>query len=308
MNKKFFPIYLLLFLALSFSSCKETLVRTGIGFERWKSGLEKKEIKVEPWNWVYLQGGEGKEKILMVHGFGGDKDNWTRFSKWITPEYTVIAVDLPGFGENDRIAKEDYTISSQVKRLDEFVTKLGWEKFHIVGNSMGGGISGLYAAAYPDKVLSLGLFAPSGVNSPEKSELSKNLEKGKNNLVATNAEEFQELMKFIFVTPPPPPPPIPSFLASYFAERAVKNSEFNAYIFKQIRSTGFPLQENMGKIKAKTFILWGDTDRVLSVSGASVLEKGILGSKKVILKDMGHVPMLERPEEVANSYKEFLVK
>ncbi|GBF37360.1 alpha/beta fold hydrolase [Leptospira johnsonii] len=303
MNRKFFPIYIfLIFFGLTY--CSETLVKTGIGYERWKSGLEKKQTKIEPWNWVYLEGGEGSEKILMVHGFGGDKDNWTRFSKWLTPAYTVVAVDLPGFGENERIADQDYNIAQQVKRLDEFIVKLGWEKFHIVGNSMGGAISGVYAATYPQKILSLGLFAPSGVNSPEKSELSKNLEKGKNNLVATNAEEFQELMKFIFVIPPP----IPSFLASYFAERAVKNSEFNKYIFKQIRSTGFPLQENMNKIQAKTLILWGDTDRVLSVSGAQVLEKGIAGSKKVILKDMGHVPMLERPEEVANTYKEFLVK
>lgn len=303
MNRKFFPIYILLiFFGLTY--CSETLVKTGIGYERWKSGLQKKQTKLEPWNWVYLEGGEGSEKILMVHGFGGDKDNWTRFSKWLTPTYTVVAVDLPGFGENNRIADQDYNIAQQVKRLDEFVATLGWEKFHIVGNSMGGAISGVYAATYPQKILSLGLFAPSGVNSPEKSELSKNLEKGKNNLVATNAEEFQELMRFIFVTPPP----IPPFLTSYFAERAVKNSEFNQYIFKQIRSTGFPLQENMNKIQAKTLVLWGDTDRVLSVSGAQVLEKGIKGSKKVILKDMGHVPMLERPEEVANTYKEFLAK
>lgn len=303
MNRKFFPIYLFLIL-FGLTYCSETLVKTGIGYERWKSGLEKKQTKIEPWNWVYLEGGEGSEKILMVHGFGGDKDNWTRFSKWLTPTYTVVAVDLPGFGENDRIADQDYNVTQQVKRLDEFVRTLGWEKFHIIGNSMGGAISGVYAATYPQKILSLGLFAPSGVNNPEKSELSKNLEKGKNNLVATNAEEFQELMKFVFVTPPP----IPSFLASYFAEKAVKNSEFNKYIFKQIRSAGYPLQENMNKIQAKTLILWGDTDRVLSVSGAGVLEKGIKGSKKVILKDMGHVPMLERPEEVANTYKEFLVK
>ncbi|EPG67073.1 alpha/beta fold hydrolase [Leptospira wolffii] len=303
--KKFAASFLfLLIVSSSFVSCTGALVRSRIGYERWSGDLERKELRLGPWNWVYLEGGEGKEKILLVHGFGGDKDNWTRFAKRLTEDYTVIAMDLPGFGENERLQDEHYGIYEQVSRLDAFVKAVGWEKFHIVGNSMGGCISGVYASKYPEKVITLGLFAPSGVNSPEKSELAKNLENGKNNLVVNNPEEFQDLMKFIFVNPPS----IPSFVASYFGERAVKNAEFNKLVFKDIRKEGFPLQENMGKIKAKTLVLWGDTDRVLSVSGAGVLEKGIRGSKKVILKDIGHVPMLEKPEEVAKIYKEFLIK
>lgn len=303
-TNRFLVPFLLIALALSSVSCTGTLIQSRIGYERWSADLEKKEAKLGAWKWVYLQGGEGKEKILLVHGFGGDKDNWTRFSKWITKDYTVVAVDLPGFGENERLPDEQYGIYDQVARLDDFVKYLGWEKFHIVGNSMGGCISGVYASKYPEKVLSLGLFAPSGIDSPEKSELTKNLEKGKNNLVVNSPEEFEELMKFIFVNPPP----IPSFVAAYFGERAIRNAEFNKIVFKHIRKEGFPLQENMKKIRSKTLILWGDTDRVLSVSGAQVLEKGIPGSKKVILKDIGHVPMLEKPEEVAGIYREFLVK
>ncbi len=305
MNKKYISSLLFVsVLSIGLLSCAATLVKSRIGYERWKADLDKKEVQIEPWNWVYLEGGEGKEKILLVHGFGADKDNWTRFSKFLTEKYEVIAVDLPGFGENNRLTDQPYGIAEQVARLDAFVKKVGWEKFHIVGNSMGGCISGVYAAMYPDKVQSVGLFAPSCVNSPEKSELAKNLEKGKNNLVVNSPEEFEDLMKFVFVTPPQ----IPSFIAKYFGERMIQNSEFNKIVFKDIRKDGFPLQNNMKKIKAKTLILWGDTDRVLSVSGAGVLEKGIAGSKKVILKDVGHAPMLEKPEEVANIYLEFLVK
>ncbi|EQA43620.1 alpha/beta hydrolase family protein [Leptospira broomii serovar Hurstbridge str. 5399] len=292
-----------LLFSLTFVSCSGTLVRFGFGYERWKSNVEKKELKQAPWNWVYLEGGSGKEKILMVHGFGGDKDNWTRFAGGLTKKYDIIAVDLPGFGENEKLTDQGYSIDQQVERLDQFTKAIGWDKFHIVGNSMGGCISGVFAAKHPEKILSLGLFAPSGINSPIKSELSKNMENGKNNLIVTNADEFEELMKFVFVNPPK----VPSILKGYFAERAVKNAEFNKIVFKDIRK-GFPLQENMKSIKSKTLILWGDTDRVLSVSGAEVLEKGISHSAKVILKDVGHVPMLEKPVEVANIYLDFLTK
>ncbi|EPG75604.1 alpha/beta hydrolase family protein [Leptospira fainei serovar Hurstbridge str. BUT 6] len=294
-------VLLFLLFSLAFVSCSGTLVQLGFGYERWKSNLEKKELKQTPWNWVYLEGGKGKEKILLVHGFGADKDSWTRFAAGLTKQYDVIAVDLPGFGENERLPDQGYSIVQQAERLDQFTKAIGWDKFHIVGNSMGGCISGVFAAKYPEKILSLGLFAPSGIDSPEKSELSKNMEKGKNNLIVSNADEFEELMKFLFVTPPK----VPSILKGYFAERAIKNAEFNKIVFKDIRK-GFPLQENMKSIKSKTLILWGDTDRVLSVSGAGVLEKGIAHSEKVILKNVGHVPMMEKPVEVANIYLDFL--
>ena len=62
----------------------------------------------------------------------------------------------------------------------------------------------------------------------------------------------------------------------------------------------------MKDIKTPTLILWGDTDRVLDVSGAAILEKGIKNSQKIIMKDCGHVPMIERPEETAKYYISFL--
>jgi pimeloyl-ACP methyl ester carboxylesterase len=62
----------------------------------------------------------------------------------------------------------------------------------------------------------------------------------------------------------------------------------------------------MREIRAKTLILWGDTDRVLSVSSARVLQKGIENSKVIIMKDCGHMPMIERPEETARYYLEFI--
>ncbi|TGK19253.1 alpha/beta fold hydrolase [Leptospira fluminis] len=293
---------LLSILVFTFVSCSNTVASLAFGFERWKAGLERKELKVSPWDWTYLEGGNEKgEKILLVHGFGADKDNWTRFSAGLTKDYRVIAVDLPGFGENLRLPNEGYTIEQQVERLDRFTQGLGWEKFHIAGNSMGGCIAGVFAAKHPEKVLSLGVFAPGGINSPVKSELSRNMEKGKNTLIVTDQKDFEELMKFVFVNPPP----IPSPMKSYFAEKAIQNAPFNKVIFNDIRK-GFPLQENMKEIRAKTLILWGDTDRVLNVSGADVLEKGIPGSKKVILKDVGHAPMLEKPQDVSQIYRKFL--
>ncbi|RHX89749.1 alpha/beta fold hydrolase [Leptospira stimsonii] len=292
---------LLLIVSTSFYSCSAALVSSALYYERFQSNLEKKEIQVGSYKWTYLEGGKG-ETILLVHGFGGDKDNWTRFVRTLTNSYHVVIPDLPGFGENDRKTEDEYSIRTQVSRLDDFTKVLGLGKFHIIGNSMGGSISGVYTATYPDKILTLGLLDSAGVKSPIPSELSVYLSKGRNPLVANNDKEFDFLLNFIFVKPPT----IPSFLKGYFAEKSIRNREFNEKIYKDLRLNLSVLEERMKSIHARTLIVWGDTDRVIHISSSDVLLKGIQNSTRVILKDCGHSPMLERPTETAGIYSKFL--
>ncbi len=99
----------------------------------------------------------------MVHGFAANKDNWTRFAKFVTPVYHVVALDLPGFGDSSCLESASYSIADQAKRLNRFADEIGLKKFYIVGNSMGGHIAGRYTVMFPETVLTLGLFDASGV-------------------------------------------------------------------------------------------------------------------------------------------------
>jgi abhydrolase domain-containing protein 6 len=105
--------------------------------ERSIAGLKQNNITIEGFNIQYLEGGQG-DVILFLHGFGANKDNWTRFSKYLTPHFRVIAPDLPGFGESTRDAAASYTISVQADRIHAFANALGLKAFHLGGNSMGG--------------------------------------------------------------------------------------------------------------------------------------------------------------------------
>lgn len=294
--------YILLTLTLFFStSCASTLINTFVKYERNKAGLTKKSITVDNFDFVYLEGGEG-ETILLFHGFGGDKEHWTRFSRYLTDKYRVIAPDSPPAGESTKIETEDYGYLSQVKRLHSFAEKLGLKKYHIAGNSMGGHIAGLYATEYPDEVLSLGLINSAGVNSPKPSKLSEKLAKGENPLIVSNEEEFDYLMKFSFVNPPY----IPGFFKSEVMKKSAANKKYNEKVFTDIRKDGNLLEKRLSKIQAKTLILWGDTDNIIDVSSTEVFQKGIQKNKVVILKECGHAPMIELPEETAKHYLEFI--
>ena len=73
--------------------------RLAINAERSRSGLTYKTSVVGDETWHYLEGGpKDAAVVFLLHGFGGNKDNWTRFSKFLTGSYRVIAPDLPGIG------------------------------------------------------------------------------------------------------------------------------------------------------------------------------------------------------------------
>ncbi len=287
-------------LCLVFVSCGDSKVPFFRVLERGMAGLEEKSVQVGDHRIAYLEGGAGPV-VVLIHGFGADKDNWDRFAKSLTKNYRVIAPDVPGFGDSSKIKTARYDMPSQVERMHGFVQALGLKKFHIAGNSMGGLISGLYAAAYPGEVLSLGLFDPGGVTNREESEIVREWKAGRNPLVVGSREDYDRMLNFMFVDPPV----IPFWVKSWLADQAVQSKEFNDYIFSQVKP-GDQLERVMGKISAKTLVLWGDTDRIFPVSSAAVLGKGIKNSKVVVMKECGHVPMLERPGEAVEHYLDLI--
>jgi abhydrolase domain-containing protein 6 len=265
------------------------------------AGLTKKEIKIDDHNIVYLEGGKGPT-ILLLHGYTGDKDNWTMFAPYLTKDYHVVIPDIPGYGESSMIEKASYDLSSQMSRLHKFAQALKLKKFHIVGNSMGGFFAGTYAVRYPDEVISLGLFNAGGVKSLEKSIVMKMAEKGENPLVLKDASDMSRLMALVFVKQPPFPYPIVKVMIN----TSLANRKFYEKEGNELYADFYSLEKDLPKIKAQTLILWGDQDKIIDVSSVPVFEKGLKNHKTVIIKDCGHVPMIEKPQETAAHYIDFV--
>ena len=282
-------------------SCASFLYNQSIDDQRRDANLTVKSIDIPDFKIAYLEGGTG-DTIIMVHGFGGFKDVWVKMAKYLTPNYRIIIPDLPGFGDSSKPQDAKYNYTSQVKRLNLFAKELKLTKFHLVGNSMGGSIVGIYAADYPEMVNTLALFDAAGVKSPVKSELFLLLAKGKNPLVVEDVNSYDKMLEFVYVKPPQ----LPSFMKEHLAEKAVAAAPFNKKIFKDMGAESFILESKLNKITAPTLIVWGDSDRVLSISSVPIFEKKIKNSKSVIIKECGHVPMMEKPEETASIYKDFL--
>lgn len=271
--------------------------------ERQLAGLDSRQVQVGEFNIHYYEGGpQGAETILMIHGFGADKDNWVRFSRPLTARYHVIALDLPGFGDSSK-PEASYDVGTQVERLNAFAKAIGLHKLHLIGNSMGGHIAALYAARHPEEVLSVALLNNAGVNAPQASELFKRLDRGDANpLLVRNADDFSNMLDLLFVEKPP----LPGSLKQYLAARAMASHDFNQKIFNQLRERYIPLETELAKIQVPTLLLWGDQDQILDVSSIKVMQPLLKQPSVVIMQACGHLPMIERPEETAEHYQTFL--
>jgi abhydrolase domain-containing protein 6 len=306
-RKKIFvlvPLVILLGLAGVYFLLPGAMFDLARKLERSAGNLEQRSIDVKGLRIEYLEGGKG-DPLVLLHGFGANKDNWTRIGKYLTPHFRVIAPDLPGFGESSPDPGGDYSIRIQAERVKAFVGALGIKSFHLGGNSMGGNIAGAYASSYPEDIKSLLLIAPGGVASSEPSELNRRLKEGKPNpLIAESVGDYERLLDFIFVKRPFIPRPIKKVLI----QEAIEHQPLNRKIFQQLRSSVDtpPLEVLLKGLPVPTFIVWGTQDRVLHVSGAKILASVVPKAKAELMDSVGHVPMIEKPEETARLYLSFL--
>lgn len=275
-----------------------------IAAERAISGLERKILQIDGFVVPYLQGGQG-EPLVLIHGFGGSKDNFNRVAYYLTNQCTVYSIDVPGFGASTRDMNADYVIDAQVDRVHEIIEKLGLEQPHIGGNSMGGWISGAYAAKYPHNVASVWFLAPAGLLESRKSEVIQRFEQtGEIVLTASNREEFEKIVDVVMYERPAF---APGFVVEAMAARAAADQPLHQRIYKDFKSVPSDLATALSKssYKGPGLIVWGKEDRVLHVDGSAELKAAMPGFDLILMDKVGHVPMMEKPKQVAADYVEW---
>ncbi len=278
-----------------------------VDLERGRAGLSPGLVTIAGEPWHYLEGGPPDgEVLLLIHGFGGDKDNWIRFSRTLTDTYRVIIPDLPGFGESNRHWGWDYSARTQATRLAEFIRVLGLERFHLAGHSMGGQIAALFADANPGHVASLALITNGGVESPAQSYVAVRAAEGELVLIPRTRDEFRHLIEVASYDPPFIPWPVSGVLA----DESIADADFKEYVLGTLRQQveSDMLEPVLPRLDMPIFVLWGRHDRLIDVSTVDVIRKLVPDATYVILEESGHLPIIEQPDIAADLYRRFLEK
>ena len=275
-----------------------------IQYERNKSDLDVKSFTLTSGDkLVYAENANlTGEPLLLIHGFGGNKDNFTRIADELE-DYHLIIPDLLGFGESSKPMSADYRSQAQATRLHELLQAKGLaSNIHIGGNSMGGAISVAYAAQYPKDVKSLWLVDSAGFWSAGVPKSLEGATLENNPLLINSKEDFYKMYDFVMYKPPY----LPKSVKAVFAQERINNKELDAKILEQIVTDNVEERAQIiANYNIPTLVAWGDKDQVIKPETVNVIKDIIPQAQVIMMEDIGHVPMIEAVEQTAEDYKKF---
>ncbi|MFY2763716.1 alpha/beta fold hydrolase [Arenimonas sp. MALMAid1274] len=288
------------------ASAPERVLNAEFARLRWLAGAEAVSFPdVAGHRWAALQAGKGADKplIVLVHGFTGSKENWLPLMRELARTHRVLALDLPGWGESQRLPEADYGPVAQAGRLAAFLQALPEKPAMLVGHSMGGQIVGLVAARHPGLVDRISLMSSAGVRYQENAFANAVLA-GENPFQVTNRAELKRYLGIVFTDPPFVPWPANEALV----RRRRADAGFEQRVLDGIGRgpEAFALEAELPAIAAPTLLLWCRDDRVIDVSAAEIFGRGLPRSATVILSGCGHMPMMAQPRQVAQAVTGFL--
>lgn len=247
-------------------------------------------------------GESGKPVLVLLHGFGSSKENWSYLVPFLRAQYRVLAPDLPGFGNSSFRTDCDYRMESQAERIASWLAQLGVSQFRLAGSSMGGAISALIAARHPALVTGLCLMNSAGAPATRMSMLEAGILAGKNYLIAENRADAVRLFQVCFHSNKHLLGAVFAFLmAGDMRHRSALNHAIFGDLVRSLETTYLSLPS----IEAPTLVLWGDSDQVLNVSCVDAFLDQIPHARAMVLPETGHLPMIEKPRDTATVLQAF---
>jgi len=253
--------------------------------------LESKTVETEHAPVKYLEGGKG-EPLVFFHGAGGVTPEDPLLAQLAT-KFHVYAPYLPGYGETEECGELRDMLDFALHGWD-VVEALGIKNPILVGHSMGGMIAAEMAALAPNDVSRLVLICPAGLWLEDHPI----------------ADIFSllpfEMPKYLFHDPEAGAKAMtaglnmddPKFLQDYLVRNA-----------RQLGMAGkilFPVPERglagrLYRVKAKTVIVWGESDKLIPPVYGPAFKDAIAGSKLVNVPEAGHMVVMEKPADVARA-------
>jgi len=270
------------------------------------AGLEARFETVEGLRIRYVRSGNGPA-VVLLHGFASSIYTWKDVLPGLASTRTVVALDLPGFGESDQPPDLSFDVYPKVVR--GLMDKLGVGPATLVGNSLGGAVATVLAAQSPERVDALVLIDAVGFNL-NASDRPLVLRLAANPAGAALFERLPIRGRVLRLG-----------LRQVFHDPALITGErFNEYLAPLLRpgapASALSLLTSRGlsprlvtdlasKVKAPTLVLWGREDGWIPVEQADRFVAAIPGARKVVFEACGHLPQEERPADVLRWLQEF---
>ena len=245
----------------------------------------------------YLEDGTSKDTLVLVHGLGASGDRWTHVIPLFAKKFRVIALDLIGFGRSDKPSL-DYTLEFFANFLDDFLNRIHISDIYLMGSSMGGQISALYAIANPQRIKKLALVSPSGFMTKSTAALDAYVMAAlyPNKVMTKNAFAMMENSNSEVDR---------AIIDDFILRMKERNAKF-CFLSSLLGLQNSKLhQSDLEKITSPTMLLWGTRDPLISIKFAKIFRESIPNCHFFPIEGSGHTPYVQNPIFFANSALEF---
>jgi pimeloyl-ACP methyl ester carboxylesterase len=254
-----------------------------------RAGMARRTIDVDGNRVVYFAGGNGGRTIVLVHGVNDQAGSWVSVIPALMKDSRVIAIDLPGHGESAP-ATGPLPMLLLVKALQAVIDHESPEMpVVLVGNSMGGWVSMLYAADHPARLSRLVLEDASGM-SWDVSHVP---------LFPRNREEALKLLRLVHG----PDTPIADYLVDAILKDAAKMPQARVLQAGVIFAV---VDTRLHDITMPVTLIWGANDGLLPIAYAEALRKHLPGSTLHIIDKAAHIPHRQAPADFTRLLREAL--
>lgn len=232
----------------------------------------------------YAKRGEGSETVILIHGFGGDLDNWLFNIDALAEVATVYALDLPGHGQSVK-SIGDPSVAGLAKTVVSFMNAVGIESAHLVGHSLGGAIAMEIANSSKDLVKSLTLIASAGLGSEINMKYISGF------VGATSRKELKPVLEQLFGDP--------SLVSRQMIDDILKFKRLDGVgdALKSLADCTFKADRQQAifqPVGTPVLAITGKEDRIIPPSHTAKVK----GARVEIIEGAGHMVQMEQASKV----------
>ena len=237
----------------------------------------------------FLRQGDGGEPVVLLHGFGGDLDNWMFVAPALAEEHTVYALELPGHGGSSKdVGAGD--VASLAGAVVQFLDAAGLQRVHLVGHSLGGLVAASVALRAPDRVRTLTLIAGVGLGEEINGDYIDGF------ISAGSRRELKPALELLFADPGQVNRQLVDDVLRYKRIDGVDAAlrTIAGQVFADGRQQTL-VADDLAQADVPLLVVWGEEDRILPRAHA---DRAPGRAEVHVLAGTGHSPHMEAAGEV----------
>jgi pimeloyl-ACP methyl ester carboxylesterase len=247
--------------------------------------------------------------VVLIHGTGSSLHTFDDWTATLKKDKRVVRMDLPAFGLTGPFPNRNYSIDHYVSFLEAFLATRGINRCILGGNSLGGLIAWRFTLKRPEMVDKLILIDAAGYPIESSSEP-----------IAFTIARIPVLNNILtFITPRfvvkssvqnvyADDSKISEELVDRYFDLTLRSGNRQAFVDRMKMAYDTSYLKQINRIQQPTLVLWGEKDLLITIASAYRFHHDLPNDTLVMLKNSGHVPMEESPEESLTAIFNFIQK